>query len=278
LKPRLLSRIARRLRPGNPPGCSLDTARIPENHRVYAIGDVHGQANLAKRMIELIDNDMSVTGGGLSCRIVWLGDYVDRGPDSAGAIEFVSQLKNSEKRSFTWLKGNHEEMLLSFIDAPEEFGPGWLDFGGMQTLWSYGARLQGPAGRADFRTLRDALAARLPLPHLLFLQRLENCISVGDFFFCHAGTRPGVPLDRQSVHDLLWIRQDLSNYDPPCEKVVVHGHTPVAAPEIGVHRINIDTGAFATGVLSCFAIDARTRRILQVSFDRAGALYDVAQG
>jgi serine/threonine protein phosphatase 1 len=255
--------MARTLRPAEPVVCDLSTARVPEGQRIYAIGDVHGHADLAKRMMGLIDNDIAASGQRLSCSVIWLGDYVDRGPDSAGVIEFVSGLKPETGRSFTFLKGNHEEMLLSFIESPEEFGPGWLDFGGLQTLWSYGARIPAAAGRSDFRRLRDALAHKLPLPHLLFLQQLEISVTVGDFFFCHAGTRPGVPLAQQSQHDLLWIRQDPAN-DPPCEKVVVHGHTPMPDPEIHSHRINIDTGAFATGVLSCLAIDRGTRRILQI--------------
>jgi serine/threonine protein phosphatase 1 len=246
-------------------------ARVPENHRVYAIGDIHGHADLAARMIDLIEKDIESSGRDLSCRIVGLGDYVDRGPDSAALIELLAGLEADDRRSFTWLKGNHEEMFLSFIDAPEEYGPGWVDFGGMMTLLSYGARFPEPVRRADFRRLRDALAARLPLPHLMFLQRLEISFTVGDFFFCHAGARPGIPLAQQSERDLLWIRQYAPDDDPAFDKVVVHGHTPVASPEIRSHRINIDTGAFATGTLTCIAIDESARRILQVTSGMANA-------
>ncbi len=110
---------------------------------------------------------------GLACRVIGLGDYLDRGPASAAVLEFLAGLRADGRRAFTWLKGNHEEMFLSFLDAPESFGPGWVDFGGLETLFSYGARFPELPGRLDFRSLRDALAARLPIKHLLFLQRLE---------------------------------------------------------------------------------------------------------
>ncbi len=250
--------------------CTLVRARLPDNCRVYAIGDIHGHADLASRMLELIEDDINSSAKGLSCRIVAVGDYVDRGPDTAAVIDLLVSQRADERRSFTWLKGNHEEMLLSFIDEPEEFGPGWLDFGGLATLLSYNAKVREAVGEWNFRRLRDVLVERLPTTHLDFLQRLEISFTVGDFFFCHAGARPGIPLAQQSERDLLWIRQDPWDDDPAFEKVVVHGHTPVAAPEIRSHRINIDTGAFATGILSCLALDETTRRILQVTSGQSG--------
>ncbi len=219
-------------------------------------------------MLDVIEKDIVSSGRDKACRIITLGDYVDRGPDSAAVIKLLLSLKEDERRSFTWLMGNHEEMLLSFIDAPEEFGPGWVDFGGMQTLRSYYPTASARYG--NFRGLRDALVEKFPLPHLTFLQRLEISVTVGDFFFCHAGARPGIPLSQQLERDLLWMRQEPFDDDPAFDKVVVHGHTPVAAPEIRRHRINIDTGAFATGILTCIAIDTSSQRILQVTAESVG--------
>ncbi len=247
-----------------PPVC-LKEARLPGNQRVYAIGDIHGERDLATRMIERIEKDIDSSGRGLSCRIIALGDYVDRGPQSAAVIDLLAGLRADDRRSVSWLKGNHEEMLLSFLGEPETFGPGWLDFGGLATLRSYHEAVGAPAVGRRFGELRDALVDRLPLAHLDFLHRLEISTTVGDYFFCHAGARPGVPLAQQSERDLLWIRQHPADDDPAFDKVVVHGHTPVAAPEFRRHRVNIDTGAFFTGILSCLVIEATSQRILQVA-------------
>jgi serine/threonine protein phosphatase 1 len=190
---------------------------------------------------------------------VFLGDYIDRGPDSKAVIERLASGEWST--SIIALAGNHEQFLLTFLDEP-----GILDFwrsqGGLQTLHSYGVNV-GPAmaGR-DFKEVQEQFTAHFPKHHRDFLEGLKVSTLIGDYFFCHAGVRPGVSLDRQDRDDLLNIREPFLSSESEHGKLVVHGHTPSVAPEIRPNRIGIDTGAYATGRLTCLVLEKDEQRLL----------------
>jgi serine/threonine protein phosphatase 1 len=230
---------------------SLRTARLPDGIRIYAIGDIHGCTHLLKRQLEEIEADEQRHPCARSI-VVFLGDYIDRGPDSRGTIDLL--LACGQMREAVFLKGNHETLIGRFLDAPQSLND-WRSLGGFETLVSYGLRPSLSRCSSNDERLSAELRAALPALHLAFFNSLSLSFSCGDFFFAHAGVRPGVALNKQSEDDLLWIRDDFLDHDLAFEKFVVHGHTPVNAPEIRPNRANIDTGAFATGRLSCVAIE-----------------------
>jgi len=229
--------------------------RVPEGTRVYAIGDIHGCSELLDRLHALIAADFRANPVS-DVRLVYLGDYVDRGPDSAGVLDrLATGAPIGEARL---LSGNHERMLLHFLED-EAFGVAWWRYGGLETLHSYGVidgRLGPDAG------LAHELKSKLPTKHLTLIQGLEKNATIGDYFFCHAGVRPGVPLESQTDEDLLSIRGEFLSSTADFGKVVVHGHTPVAEPEFKPNRINIDTGAYSTGRLTCLVLEGTERRLL----------------
>ncbi len=235
----------------------------PPGERIYAIGDIHGRLDLLERLLAGIERDMAKAGG-KTCHLVFLGDYVDRGPDSAGVIECLITLPRRFPH-VRFLTGNHEEAMLNFMDNPiKEMA--WLDFGGTETLESY--RVLPPMPRTSPEAIRTAgarLSAILPASHWSFLRDLEVSVTLGDYFFVHAGIKPGVPLSEQKRGDLLWIREEFISSDWSCGKVVVHGHTPSEEPSIGDARIGIDTGAYATGRLTAVVLEGTTRRFLATS-------------
>jgi serine/threonine protein phosphatase 1 len=234
---------------------------VPDGLCVYAIGDIHGELETLNRLLEMIDQDR-LRRSHLRPLLVFLGDYVDRGPNSRGVIERLSSgpLPGVECR---FLLGNHEEAMLAFLEDPTGNAE-WLRFGGAETLASYGVPPSvGVTGRARCEALRDALAAGLPEPHLAFLRGLEKIIAIGDYAFVHAGIAPGRRLARQRPEDLLWIRAPFLSSNLRHERVIVHGHTVVDAPEILFNRIGIDTGAYATGVLTGLALSDTRQDIIQ---------------
>jgi len=229
---------------------------VPE--RIYAIGDIHGRLDLLERAIAAIRRDVEEHGP--AALTVTVGDYVDRGLQSRGVLDRL--IENPFPTPYVAIKGNHESMLEAFLADPAT-GPYWRQQGGLQTLQSYGIRIRGFMV-ANFAEARDQLRAALPGPHVDFLHSLKTSLSRGKYFFCHAGVRPGVPLERQSEDDLLWIRDAFLASDTNFGKIVVHGHTPVAEPEVLPNRIGIDTGAFATGRLTCVALSGGAPRFLPV--------------
>lgn len=233
-------------RPEPQPRQRLSAAARPA--LIYAIGDVHGCLDELLRLEQHIVADAAGTAG--EKWIVMLGDYVDRGPASAQVIDHLLAPPPPGFRRFT-LAGNHEQMLLEFLAAPRQ-SAGWLDFGGLETLRSYGIEPlnQPPAA------LATALAARLPSAHLDWLHQLPASLEVPGFVFVHAGLRPGVPLDAQDERDMLWIRNEFLDAPASGGPVVVHGHSPEAEPVHNAARIGIDTAAFATGRLTSARIDA----------------------
>jgi serine/threonine protein phosphatase 1 len=240
------------------PDAPIPRGGIPEGERVYAVGDVHGRADLLDELRELVAADCNERPPG-SATAVFLGDYVDRGPDSRAVLDILTS--ETFPTPTVFLTGNHEAMMLDFLRDGGR-GSGWLPNGGIDTLQSYRIEL------GDLRTARGLEAASqrlrevLPESHRAFLQGLRLTHEVGGYFFCHAGVRPGVPLDRQDVQDLLWIRQEFLSSTEPFGKIVVHGHTPVREPEVRPNRINVDTGAFVSGRLTCLVLEGTTHRFL----------------
>jgi len=226
--------------------------------RIYAIGDIHGRLDLLERAIAAIRRDVDEHGP--ATLTVTLGDYVDRGLQSRGVLDRL--VENPFPTPYVALKGNHESLFEAFLADPTS-GPYWREQGGLETLRSYGVRVFGP-GPIGFAKAREQLLVALPPSHLQFLRSLKLSYSRGNYFFCHAGVRPGVPLDQQSEDDILWIRDEFLDSTRDFGKIVVHGHTPVAEPEVLPNRIAIDTGAFATGRLTCVVLDGRSPRFLRL--------------
>ena len=238
-----------------------------EGRLVYAVGDIHGRFDLLQLLLDQIVEDVRRSPPVRRPLLVFLGDYVDRGPASLEVIYRILELSYRREFEVRALKGNHEEALLRFLEDPAT-GVEWFTYGGRPTLRSYG--LVPPERDADLPTLtraRDAFARRLPTSHQLFFERLASMAVVGDYAFVHAGVRPGVPLSGQAERDLLWIRREFLDHPGPYEKVIVHGHTPTEQPELLGWRLGIDTGAYATGVLTALRIDDSGHRLLQA---RAG--------
>lgn len=233
---------------------------LPRGVRLYTVGDIHGRADLLDRLHQRIAVDAE-SANGVACHIVYLGDYVDRGAQSP---EVIDRLCGGPPPGFgvIHIKGNHDDVMLRFL-GDIRFGPQWLRFGGLATLAGYGIALPS-TGSAEERLTRiqTDLRATLPQRHYEFLRSLRPHLTVGDYFFAHAGVRPGVPLDRQTERDLLWIREDFLNSNRDFGKVVVHGHTIVGEPEVRPNRIGIDTGAFATNRLTCLVLEGAERRFL----------------
>ena len=226
--------------------------------RVYVIGDIHGRSDLLDKMIARVEQDFErhPTLDGLT---VTLGDYVDRGPDSPGVLDRLA--KNPFPTPYTALKGNHEALFEAFLSDPAVASQ-WRRFGGLETLHSYGVSVAAVMVGKGFEEASAALRYAVPEEHFRFLGSLQLATSVGDYFLCHAGVRPGIPLERQSAEDLLWIRDEFLNSRTGFGKIIVHGHSPAAEPEILPNRINIDTGAYATGRLTCLVLEPGIRRFI----------------
>jgi serine/threonine protein phosphatase 1 len=198
-----------------------------------------------------IDDDLKARPTADSVQ-VFLGDYIDRGPSSRQVIDLL--IARRRKCNVLFLKGNHEECALQFLSDPTVFSE-WRNMGGLSTLASYGvvpARGDDPQSQ---RKVSTAFRQALPDSHRRFIQGLALSFSCGDFFFVHAGARPGIQLQRQSQQDLLWIRDDFLLHEEDFGMVVVHGHTPIYEPDVRWNRINIDTGAYATGRLTCLVLE-----------------------
>lgn len=238
---------------------------IPVGQAVYAIGDVHGRLDLLDDLLARIREDAKRHPPDTHRCLIFLGDYVDRGSESRGVVERV--LTDPLPGFVTVrLMGNHEEAILAFLDG-ESDGLDWLSFGGLETLISYGVPLRGlPRTEEAVNTLRAALFEAVPRHHVNFFRTCALHHSVGDYLFVHAGVRPGISLERQTRTDLMWIRDDfLRARNPLPGRVVVHGHTICDLPQNRDHRINIDTGAFVSGRLTCLALRGSERRFLSTS-------------
>jgi len=222
------------------------------------IGDLHGRSDLLDKMVDEIKRDIDQNPARESLTVT-LGDYVDRGPDSRGVLDRL--VRNPFPTDYIALKGNHEELFETFLTRPA-IGPQWRRLGGLETLHSYKVPVTQMMVGQGFDEAAEALRQALPEAHSTFLGGLKLSLTFGGYFLCHAGVRPGVPLESQKAEDLLWIRDEFLSSKAHFGKIVVHGHTPTQSPEVLANRINIDTGAFATGRLTCLVIEEGSLRIL----------------
>ncbi len=230
---------------------------VPAGTRVYAIGDIHGYDDLLSQLQERIVADAASAPSRKA--VIYLGDYVDRGPHGDRVLDRLIDRPLPGFES-VFLMGNHEATMLGFVEDPLSYEH-WLVNGGDTTLAAYG--VDWPAGGTDLEELARQARKRIPRRHLDFLRGLSFSHEEGDYFFVHAGIRPGVPLDRQSPDDMMWIRDRFLLSDLDHGKVVVHGHTPVSEPEFRANRIGVDTGVYMSGVLTCLVLEGEEQRIIQ---------------
>jgi serine/threonine protein phosphatase 1 len=223
----------------------------PAGLRIYAIGDVHGRLDLLNDLLSRINADIALRPTGRPI-YVFLGDYIDRGPSSRETIDRL--IEHGKTHESVFLKGNHELIAIKCLSDRGLFDQ-WLRLGGRETLISYGVRAETPANAKQIAELQSAFHNALPQAHFRFFRDLQKSFECGDFFFVHAGVKPNVELSRQKENDLLWIRGEFLSSKDDFGKIIVHGHTPTREIEVGPNRINIDTGAFATGCLSCLVLE-----------------------
>jgi serine/threonine protein phosphatase 1 len=264
----VLKRLFQRSREAEEPMVHGRPPRLPEGVRVYAVGDLHGSLELLRRLEGSIAEDIADDGSHLSNFIVYLGDYVDRGWQSRELVQHLAHPPRDGVRR-VYLLGNHDAWMRDYLRGMPVAG-GWLRYGGDATLVSYGVTLRsGPDEDARLEATRDAMLGAVPASHVEFLERLEIAFSFGDYFFCHAGIRPNVPLASQVTEDLIWIRDPFLDWRGDPGKVVVHGHTVEDRPVVRRNRIGIDTGAYTTGRLTCLVLEGQGRRFLSTTGEEA---------
>lgn len=236
---------------------ATETYRIPPGERIYAVGDIHGRLDLFEQLILDIEADDAARNRA-NTTIILLGDLVDRGPSSSGVVE--AAMKLGARRNVRTLCGNHEEMLLKSIEDVK-YMRAYLNHGGRETILSY---LSDPDeySRLTFDELTRNLLEAMPEAHLDFLRNLEEKVVIGDYLFVHAGVRPGISVDDQSLSDLRWIREPFLGSDQPCGYCVIHGHTITDEPEVRSGRIGIDTGAYQSGRLTALGLEGDERWFL----------------
>lgn len=246
------------------------TPRVPDGVVVWAIGDVHGRLDLLKPLVEAVLADAAATAATRKV-VIFLGDYIDRGPHSRGVIRYLVDLPKDLGIEWRFLKGNHEEAMLKFLADPL-FGTNWCEYGGDAALASYGLKPPEMKHRVEaWARVSADLDHKITAEERKFLETLELSLSVGDYYFAHAGARPGIPLARQSERDLIWIRNSFLDSDEPFEKVVVHGHTPTQDVYADHRRIGVDTKAYDSGVLTAVRLQRHHRELLQSRLGEGGA-------
>lgn len=235
-------------------------AGLPESHRLYCIGDIHGRLDLLLEVHQKIASD-ALTFDGVKI-LVYLGDYIDRGIHSKQVIDCLLG-NNFPDFKTVFLLGNHEQVLLDFLNSKDpSIAHDWFRFGGLPTLASYGVTVKGIPTAKDLELLRSEFREKLPAAHLAFFERLVLNFEIGGYFFAHAGVRPKIKLHRQRPEDMLWIREEFLNSNVFHGKVVVHGHSITDEPEIRHNRIGLDTGAYASGKLTCAVFEELACRFL----------------
>jgi serine/threonine protein phosphatase 1 len=249
-----LKKLSRAFAPSN-----KDGARGKEGCRAYAVGDIHGRLDLLNLLIERIEEDMAARPPARTF-IIFLGDFIDRGPDSAGVVERLRTYK-PQGATTVFLSGNHEEVLLKILAGERGIFASWLKFGGAECAASYGMDVAA-LRRLDENAAITLLQAKVPRGHREFLENCADTFRFGDYLFVHAGIRPGVAIDEQDRSDLRWIRDPFLSDAKDHGFVVVHGHTIVERVEERTNRIAIDTGAYHTGILTCLVVEEAERRYL----------------
>ena len=230
--------------------------------RIYAIGDIHGRYDLLRVLMDKIGEHVEARPPAKALHLVFMGDLIDRGPDSAKVLEFLYDLQLKTNRVIVLL-GNHEDAMLRALDGDASIMRTWLAVGGLDTLRSFG--VSPPAPNEDIRAFAARIVAAIPRPWLNWLRRLPVHARSGDYFFCHAGVRPGVALRRQARDDLLWIRDDFLEDPSYHGAVIVHGHSIEPQVEFRQNRIGIDTGAYRTGILTALYLDGEAQELLSTS-------------
>ena len=248
------------LHAGHPHRSAPDLAGIglADGERIYAIGDIHGKLELLEQLQGLIATEIERDRPEV-CRLIYVGDYIDRGGKSREVIDRLIHPPPSLPRAIL-LRGNHEQTLLDCLDDHTRLSE-WFGFGGLETMMSYGVDAALLRNRNATQATMEAFA-EAAASHLDFYDSLPCSAEFGPYFFCHAGVRPGVPLGRQMPQDLMWIRQEFLNSPADFGKIVVHGHTPADAPDVRHNRINIDTGAYATRKLTAVVLEGEDIRFL----------------
>lgn len=239
------------------------THGTPPDTTLYAIGDIHARVDLLAALQERIAQDARQRETRRKV-VVYLGDYGSRGEDSPGVVDLLQGwLPEGFQR--VALKGNHEDMLLRFIDGDLAAGRHWFEHGGLDTLAHYGVAIHDRRARDDrsLALLRERFAAALPTTTLEFFRSLPVRYTAGNYCFVHGGVRPGVPLAQQTDHDCMWIREPFLDSDADHGAIIVHGHSINAQPVVRPNRIGIDTGAYRSGVLTCLALDGGGHAFLQ---------------
>lgn len=234
---------------------------LPEGVRIYAFGDIHGRLDLLDNLLAQVRSDITLRPTARPVYI-FLGDYIDRGSSSRETIDRL--IEHGQTNECIFLKGNHELIALKCLRDRGLFGQ-WLRLGGVETLVSYGVLTEPQANGKQIAELQSAFHAALPQAHFRFFRDLLASFSCGDFFFAHAGVKPHVDLSRQKESDLLWIRGEFLSSKDDFGKIIVHGHTPSHEVEVGPNRINIDTGAFATGRLTCLVLEGESLSVIDTS-------------
>ncbi|MBV8687585.1 MAG: serine/threonine protein phosphatase [Alphaproteobacteria bacterium] len=238
-------------------------ARGKEGARAYGIGDIHGRLDLLETLLARIEADIA-SRPRRRTYIVFLGDLIDRGPDSSGVIERLRQWRPRHARPI-FLGGNHEEVLLRVVVGGDaRVLADWLKFGGAECLQSYGLDPDALRRMEDEAAIA-AVRAAVPRAHVEFLEGFADTFRFGDYLFVHAGIRPGVAVEEQERQDLRWIREPFLSDAKEHGMVVVHGHTIVDAVEERANRIAIDTGAYRTGILTAIGLEEEQRWFLSTA-------------
>ena len=232
---------------------------VPDGIRVYAIGDVHGCVHELEDLLGAIDKDAA--GSSNETHLVFLGDLVDRGPHSSDVIGLLRTGPLPADVAH-FIMGNHEEVMIDCYDGTNDRAAAWLQYGGIETLESYGLKRKEILSPSF--DVRSAMRSAIPASHMHFLKSFNDSVRLGDYLFVHAGIRPRIKIDDQWSRDLRWIRRDFldSSADHGC--MVVHGHTIVPETEIHKNRVAVDTGCYLTGRLSAVAIENDTIRVIKV--------------
>jgi serine/threonine protein phosphatase 1 len=234
--------------------------RVPDGMRVYAIGDIHGRLDLLDQLLASIAADDRARGNGVETLYIFLGDLIDRGPDSCGVVERLLAFSRSGVRA-RFLMGNHEQVFLRALEGDQRALRFLARIGGRETLQSYGIGEEDYKS-LDFEQLARQAAGKVPAEHLAFLAGFETMIRLGDYLFVHAGVRPGVTLEAQEQSDLYWIRDEFLSHRDSFGAMVVHGHSITEDIDVRANRIGIDTGAFATGRLTAIGLEGGERWFL----------------
>lgn len=241
---------------------------IPKGLRVYAIGDIHGHLGQLDKLHAAISADL-LNAPPEAVHILYLGDYVDRGPANRGVIDRLIERKGrGDGITKSFLKGNHESAIFEFMEDP--VGSDWLRYGGLDTLRDYGIAFEGGVPLpAEKERAAEKMRTAIPQAHFEFFETLEVAVEIGDYLFVHAGVDPRKRLSEQTVRDLTCIREPFLSWHlhpefKPLEKKIVHGHSVYAAPEIQPHRVSVDTGCFKGGKLTAGVFEGTSVRFLQV--------------